>query len=64
MSKEELKTCPFCGGQARKVIDLAIHCEVTSCRDCGARGPVKYESNKVNIDWNTRRDQRLTPPSE
>ena len=51
---DELKPCPFCGGQAKRVIDMSIHKEVVMCSDCGARAPQTSKTTKVVADWNTR----------
>lgn len=66
---EELKPCPFCGGNMIVVDSGEICCPVeyeasTRCSDCDTQGPVAYRHDSVNEAiaeattlWNTR-----TPP--
>lgn len=55
--KEELKPCPFCGGEA-KILSIKEECEGEfywiACKECGALIPVYYlEKNAVDA-WNRR----------
>jgi len=46
---EELKPCPFCGGNALSTLDP----EKISCDDCGGR-MIYYYNLSVDEEWNTR----------
>ena len=64
--REELKPCPFCGGEAKPTAHLTYSWFAPVCKSCGVRGPsVRIESgsdpqkmrelmNKADALWNRR----------
>ena len=63
MSDEDLKTCPFCGGD-----DLGVDVDRSAmthyrnkwwnvfCLDCGTRGPIADTRDKALQYWNEREE--------
>ena len=59
---EELKPCPFCGGEARIDVDIDDRHEnldvMVYCEECGCQTPDGYESIEEAVStWNTRVDK-------
>ena len=57
MSDQELKPCPFCGGEAKiSVLDRKAYKHAVSCLDCGVSGRgTAYKNDIFNTaEWNTR----------
>lgn len=55
---DELKACPFCGGNDLDVRDegpsFSGHRYHVACGDCWAKGPLTQEQDKAAEEWNTR----------
>lgn len=56
--KEELKSCPFCGGGARSDFTFVGRAEITvfyiECTDCNAEGGEFNNKSDAIKAWNTR----------
>ena len=55
---EELKRCPFCGGEAR--IEASTGAFYVSCDDCGSCSPVLPNNGSIAA-WNTRAQPEAAP---
>ena len=49
---EELKPCPFCGGEAEWFINK--HAYMVECQNCYARGSLELTKQDAIEAWNTR----------
>lgn len=62
-NKEELKNCPFCGGEA--VLDTwfeETEARHIKCKDCGCMtGKPHFQRTFAYDDWNTRTEQTYNP---
>lgn len=57
MSEEKLKSCPFCGGEAR-TIPYSFEDFAVRCKECGC-GTGIYDTEEEAIEaWNRRVPQR------
>lgn len=52
MIKQELRSCPFCGGDALRVIKTEYNEGFITCRQCGANSG--FSNNNPEKKWNTR----------
>lgn len=53
--KEEIKKCPFCGGNAIKVMSEDLHIFYVACDDCKAMTDVFFTNIEDAIEaWNRR----------
>ena len=57
INREELKPCPFCGGEKWSFINHAMTQEQIICKKCGARGPISKDRIKAIAAWNNRVSQ-------
>ena len=51
---EELKPCPFCGGEAIIILDLYVQCKI-----CGAKGQAYFRRYEAIRKWNTRVEPKI-----
>lgn len=58
MSQEELKACPFCGGEAH--INVIRHHPVGECKICGVLSPWAKTVPQAIESWNKRADLPAT----
>ena len=71
MSDEQLKPCPFCGGNILGIINIVsddapirIIAKAVKCNSCGAQGrnsfPIGWAETKreAKDGWNTRKDNK------
>lgn len=49
---EELKPCPFCGGEASLMRSNTLY--KVECKDCGVAGNVRVFQSDAIAAWNTR----------
>lgn len=61
MPRNELKPCPFCGGEAEEISSHASlfntrNCWAIRCKSCGANGGAAWHPKKAAENWNTRDD--------
>ena len=59
MNKSELKPCPFCGGEAIRLIDFddeyeRVYLESIHCRSCHARVAWQETAEEAAEAWNRR----------
>lgn len=59
--QEQLKPCPFCGGEAREIESLFAS---IYCADCGVMGPKYLHMNQAIKHWNTRAYQTKEKENE
>ena len=50
---EELKTCPFCGGEVQH-FETMYHTHCVRCTDCGIGTDFSENANEVIEKWNRR----------
>ena len=53
---EELKSCPFCGGENVE-LSTSIRSQYVQCNECNAFGPDGRDSRQAVCGWNTRSDR-------
>ena len=55
---EELKRCPFCGGEAETRCSVAyagyVYDGYVECLECGSRTPIYYTKAEAIAAWNRR----------
>ena len=51
---EELKPCPFCGGEDIEEISNWPLSWAKFCVDCGGEGPSAFTSKRAKTLWNSR----------
>ena len=52
---ENLKKCPFCGGQAKLYADLFMTSFWVECNTCGCKNQKRAHSDEIAINiWNNR----------
>ena len=53
-SESDLKPCPFCGGEARKVYKSTGQTTHIECAKCKAQFPKSTMNNRYDEAWNAR----------
>jgi Lar family restriction alleviation protein len=60
---EELKRCPFCGGEAETRCSVAyagyVYDGYVECLECGSRTPIYYTKAEAIAAWNRRVTQNI-----
>ena len=51
---EELRKCPFCGGEAEMHYGIFTDDAYVECIECKARSHVFFENNSAIAAWNRR----------
>ena len=57
----DLKPCPFCGGEAQCSEDLRFHISWFYCPGCGAASGYRNTEAEAIEAWNTRAERTSTP---
>jgi len=60
---EELRKCPFCGGEAEARCSVAyagyVYDGYVECLECGSRTPIYYTKADAIAAWNRRVTQNI-----
>ena len=56
---EELRKCPFCGGEAEMHYGIFTDDAYVECIECKARSHVFFENNSAIVAWNRRVTQNI-----
>lgn len=56
---EDLKPCPFCGGNDTETVSLSALLEydwwTVDCKDCAISGPMRWGEDAAIEAWNNRK---------
>jgi Lar family restriction alleviation protein len=56
---EELKPCPFCGGDAQVTYFWQSYSHMIVCEDCGNKTPPQHTKDEAVAAWNRRASDTL-----
>lgn len=54
MITPKMKPCPFCGGEAIRIVRPSPGLMAVWCQGCGAQGPMKQREEEAVAAWNRR----------
>lgn len=53
-SKQEIKPCPFCGGNDQHIVHNHNNWYYVRCMSCNAEGPIALGEDGAVYSWNRR----------